>query len=103
MSTMQELTELCGCVRDGNATPEQVARLEQYLSESAEARRYYMRFMQIGALLERYEQAPAGPAAPPRVATTTLFPRKRVLFVLALAAGVVIALLVPSVRKPGSP
>ena len=53
-----ELIELCGAVRDELATPEQIARLEQLISADAEARKFYTRFMQMSALLERYEQAP---------------------------------------------
>jgi ferric-dicitrate binding protein FerR (iron transport regulator) len=54
-----ELIELCGAVRDEIATPDQLARLEALLTDDAEARRFYRRFTQVSAWLERYEQAPS--------------------------------------------
>ena len=53
-----ELVELCGAVRDEIATPGQIARLEVILVNDADARRFYRRFTQVSALLERYEQLP---------------------------------------------
>jgi len=53
-----ELIELCGAVRDEVATPEQVARLETLLADDPAARRFYRRFTQISATLERYESLP---------------------------------------------
>lgn len=95
-----ELTELCGAVRDGMASPEQVARLETLLNESGEVRRYYIRFMQITALLERHEPALPERSAPRVVPKAGQMTRRRCIsFALALAAGVVVALLLPSIRK----
>jgi ferric-dicitrate binding protein FerR (iron transport regulator) len=103
MISRTELTELCGAVRDGNASPEQVVRLEACLSESEEARRYYLRFAQISALLERYEQVPSVVTPSNVVKPGRFAPRRAVLLVLALAAGLAVALLLPSVRKSAQP
>ncbi|MDO8544096.1 MAG: FecR family protein [Opitutaceae bacterium] len=70
-----ELIELCGLVRDEAATAGQIERLEKLLVNDPDARRFYRQFMQISAMLERYEQLPAEipPATqelPPRGATT---------------------------------
>lgn len=84
-----ELIELCGEVRDAIATPEQIARLETLLANDREARRFYRRFIQISAGLERYEQCHAGTAAT-APATPADRPRRRIGRAtqwLALAAG----------------
>lgn len=86
-----ELLELCGAVRDDAATPEQVARLEALLADDPESRRFYRRFIQITASLERYEQshthrrvaAPLSPGARHRW-------RSRRISWFALAAGLLV-------------
>lgn len=48
-----ELLHLCGAVRDETLDADQFRRLEQLLTEDVEARRFYVRFLQMHALLER--------------------------------------------------
>lgn len=61
-----ELLRLCGAVRDETLTAEQFHRLEQLLTKDVEARRFYIRFLQMHALLERQV---AGALAVPTSAT----------------------------------
>jgi hypothetical protein len=51
----ERLQDLCGAVRDGDATTETVAELEQLLAVSAEMRRYYIDFTFIQSAMERQE------------------------------------------------
>ena len=83
MTPSTELLTLCGAVRDETATPADVARLEALLADDPDARRFYLRFMQLGALLERYEQVadPSTEAMPPSPSR-----RFRPRLLLALAA-----------------
>ena len=84
---LPELIALCGAVRDDAATPEQIARLEVILTSDPDARRFYRRFTQIGALLERYEQPPLAaletPLSPPSRQRGWRFGRGRPWFALA--------------------
>lgn len=51
----RELLELCMAVHESGATAGQVRRLESLLTDDPEARRFYLRFAQISASLERFE------------------------------------------------
>ncbi|MBI4624296.1 MAG: FecR domain-containing protein [Verrucomicrobia bacterium] len=93
-----ELSELCGAVCDEVATPEQIARLEDLLAASAEARQFYLRTMQLSALLERYE--PASEALPfpsPPIAT-----RRFALPWMALAAGFTVLAVLYFAGRPST-
>lgn len=98
-----ELIELCGAVRDGDATPEQIARLEAVLSARAEARRFYLRFMQVGALLERYEgslREPLPASETPAVPVRRI--SRRLRQALALAAGLAVLTALHFTFRPGA-
>lgn len=49
-----ELVRLCGKLRDEEITDEEIAALEKRLQQSPSERAYYLRFMQIDALLEKF-------------------------------------------------
>ena len=51
------LQDLCGAVRDGDATAETVVELERLLAASAEMRQYYVDLMFVQAAMERQECA----------------------------------------------
>lgn len=53
----KELTELCGKVRDKSITDGDVERLEEILRQDREARRFYLRFLQLDAMLEKVAPA----------------------------------------------
>lgn len=48
------LIALCGKARDGEISAEERDELEAFLLSGSEARQYYLRFMQIDALLEKF-------------------------------------------------
>jgi hypothetical protein len=48
------LQDLCGTVRDGEATEDVVAQIEALLAQDADSRRYFVDFMFMHALMERY-------------------------------------------------
>jgi hypothetical protein len=52
--------DLCGKVRDEVITPEEMVRLEQILSGNPDARRFYLQFMQIDSLLEKFPPLASG-------------------------------------------
>ncbi len=52
--TNEALSRLCGKLRDEGITEEELAQLEEVLSQDPAARAYYLRFMQVNALLEKY-------------------------------------------------
>lgn len=92
-----EFFELLGAVRDEQITPEQVARLEQIISQNAEARRQYIRFLIIHGLLEQTAVAiPANPSAVTmaEAATRPLSGGKRRLRLWPLAAAAALLLAV---------
>ena len=53
-SQFGRVQEFCGALRDGDATVEIVAELEALLAEDLNARQYYVDFMFMHALMERY-------------------------------------------------
>lgn len=81
----RELTELCGKVRDDSITGSEAARLEQHLRDDPVARDFYLRFLQLDAMLERF--------APVAEDTTPFLPANRRLATLALATAAAVALV----------
>ena len=49
-----ELNDLCNSVVEGTITPAQEERLESWLAEDEDARRFYVRSMDLSASLGRY-------------------------------------------------
>ena len=89
-----ELLQLCGALRDEIATEKQLQRLDEILAGDAEARLYYLRFMQVHALLERYPLDTGrllGADSGSGSGKITAFPRLLTVRVLALAATVMLA------------
>ncbi|MBI2804515.1 MAG: serpin family protein [Planctomycetes bacterium] len=93
-----ELLQLLGAVRDEQITAEQLERLEGILTQSAEARRFYVRFLTIHGLLEQAAvavcaDASAGPT--PGVPTARPAPRawrRSVWAIAGMAAAVLVGL-----------
>jgi ferric-dicitrate binding protein FerR (iron transport regulator) len=98
-----ELVALCGAVRDETATPEQIERLEELLVDDADARAFYLGFLQIDALVDRVEpvECASDGMPPPR---WRLRPRAAIAW-LALAASIVVLAsvwFIGGLREPGS-
>lgn len=101
-----ELVELCGAVCDEIATPQQVARLEELLKQDSEALQFYIRFTQVGGLLERYEQPSLRLVMPEPAAAVRAHPvkpRGRRNHWLALAASVALLAALYFAARPDSP
>lgn len=93
---VDELLQLLGAVRDEHITPEQVARLENIISQDSEARRFYLRFLTIHGLLEQAAVAMPVEEGAVLPAKTTARPEKRSWAhrywpIAAVAAAVMIA------------
>jgi hypothetical protein len=83
-----ELNELCSALVDGQLTPPQNARLQELLRESAEARRFYVRSMELSASLYSYAgEMQCEPAEPQNIIRPTFW--RRYAAPLAAAAAVV--------------
>jgi hypothetical protein len=54
--SLAEFLGLCGAVRDGSLSVEQFQKLQSVLHESAEARAYYVQFMQLDCFFENQDQ-----------------------------------------------
>lgn len=88
--TDRELTELCGKVRDDSITENETRRLEAALRDDAEARTFYLRFLQLDALLERnLPPAEEWEAAEPIAFSPTR--RRRSFGWMAAAAAIIVA------------
>ena len=86
-----ELVELCNALVDGLISSEQQARLASLLEQSAEAREFYVRFMDLSASLHAYSaemQCETLPAEVPRQSGGF-----RMLAGLAVAAAITLAVL----------
>ena len=84
-----ELNELCGMLVDGRLSQEQNERLQQLLLGSEEARRFYVRSMQLSASLYSYAgEMQSEPAEPRNIIRPTFW--RRALVPLAAAAVVAI-------------
>jgi hypothetical protein len=97
-----ELQTLCNGLIEGVLSEEQKRRLEAMLSESEQARRFYVRAMALSSSLFEYA-AEMQVEAPDKSATSGRlpFPFARVIGpALALAAAVVLALWIPLQRAP---
>lgn len=99
-----ELLELCAAARDGELTPERFNRLHTMLAASPARRRFYLRFMNMHAMLERYQSAPDQSAVPVTpIPFPPAIPRSRRAWVLAsglVAACVVLTLLAVRLISP---
>ena len=94
-----ELDELIDAVRDEQMTAEQLARLEDILSQNEEARRYYLRAMRLQGYLEQNAVAisPVGPApvaAPTPLAPPAPVPDRRIRNRIAIMATLATCLIV---------
>ena len=88
----RDLAELCGKVRDDSIEDEELARLEKALLEDREARTFYLRFLHLDALLERF----VPPAEEWESPGTLRFPSWKSAGAGALAAAAAVAVLVGS-------
>ncbi len=101
-----ELNELCSGLVDGRNTPAQHERLQQLLRDSAEARRFYVRSMELSASLYGYAAEMQSEAAEPQNIIRPTFWRRWGVPLTAAAAIVSIGVwigrsLLPDALNPG--
>ena len=100
-----ELNELCSALVDGQLTETQHARLQKMLIDSAEARRFYVRSMELSASLYSYASEMQSEPAEPRNIIRPAFWRR---WSVPLAAAAVVTIgvwigrsLLPETLAPG--
>ena len=100
-----ELNELCSALVDGRLTEPQHTRLQKMLLDSAEARRFYVRSMELSASLYSYaSEMQSEPAEPRNIIRPTFWRRWSVPLAAAavVTIGVWIGLsLLPETLTPG--